>query len=89
MSELKDEAEDVLEYKFWPKPDGLEKVFRHLGLGQAITPLEALLAALPAVARDQVRALLAAALPAGDRPPGGGGRASNASGAIGPSSASL
>lgn len=49
----------TIEYKLWPKPRGLDKVFRHLGLETEITPLDALLSALPPALADQVRAALA------------------------------
>ena len=44
---------EVFEFRFVPKGIGLDKLFRHLGLQQKITPLESLLASLPdSVAAD-------------------------------------
>jgi len=56
---------DVIEYKLWPKTAGLDKLFAHLGLTQSITPLEALLAALPEELAAEVREALAGSLPGG------------------------
>jgi phage terminase small subunit len=64
---------DTIAYKLWPKPKGLDKVFAHLGLQTEITPLDALLAALPTGLAAQVRAALAGALPGGDGASGAGG----------------
>jgi phage terminase small subunit len=52
-------AYELVSYKLWPKPKGLDKVFAHLGLAQEISPLDALLSALPAELAEQVRAALA------------------------------
>lgn len=49
----------TIEYKLWPKPVGLDKVFKHLGLAQEIAPLDVLLAALSPELAAQVRAALA------------------------------
>ncbi|MBA4192227.1 MAG: hypothetical protein C0467_30020 [Planctomycetaceae bacterium] len=56
----------IVEYKLWPKPKGLDKLWAHLGLTQEITPLESLLLALPPELSQQVREALAGPLhPAG------------------------
>lgn len=65
---------DIIEFKLWPKPKGLDKVFRHLGLEQEITPLDALLAALPADLAGQVRQAIAGLVPGGTSPAGPDGR---------------
>lgn len=52
-------SDTVIEYKFWPKMQALEKLCRHLGLQTEITPLDALLAALPRPLAMAVRGALA------------------------------
>lgn len=63
---------EITEYKLWPKPKGLDKLWAHLGLTQEITPLESLLALLPAELAAQVRKAIAGAVSkgAGEAPPG-------------------
>lgn len=60
--------------KLAAKQAALDRLCQHLGLSTQITPLEALLATVPAEHREFVRTLLAGALPPGDDPPGTGGR---------------
>ena len=55
------EVENV-EYKFADKLNALDKLSRHLGLYKDLTPLEVLLALLPAELREPVRASLAQSL---------------------------
>lgn len=50
---------EVIEFKLWPKPKGIDKLWVHLGLKTEITPLDALLAALPPGLAEQVRLALA------------------------------
>lgn len=54
---------EIVEFKMVPKQVGLDKVFKHLGLTTEITPLDALLAALPEELAGQVRQALAGLLP--------------------------
>lgn len=51
-------TDSIVEYKLWDKIAALGKLMRHLGLETEITPLDALLAALPADLREQVRRAL-------------------------------
>lgn len=51
--------ESEIEYKLWPKTEALSKLFNHLGLSSEITPLDALLAALPKQLSEQVRQAIA------------------------------
>lgn len=53
-------AEHVVAYTLWPKMDALGKICRHLGMDTEITPLEALLQALPRELAAAVRQALAA-----------------------------
>lgn len=63
-----------VEYKFWPKVEALSKLCDHLGLAAGeLTPLESLLAVLPAPLAGQVRAALAGTLPPGGGTEGTGG----------------
>lgn len=48
-------TEQVVEYKLWNKLDALGKLCRWLGLETEITPLEALLAALPRHMAQEIR----------------------------------
>lgn len=52
--------ESIVEYKLWPKMEALGKLCRHLGLDTEITPLEALLRALPGELSAAVRQALSA-----------------------------
>jgi hypothetical protein len=54
--------ESEIEYKFWPKMEALGKLCKHLGLDTEITPLEALLRALPLELASQVRNALTNAM---------------------------
>lgn len=51
-------TDSTVEYRFWNKIDALGKLARHLGLDTEITPLEALLRALPGELAQAVRAVL-------------------------------
>jgi hypothetical protein len=64
------ESSRIIEYKFWPKPKGIDKLWAHLGLTQEITPLDSLLALLPAGLAAQVRAALAGDVPKDNDPAG-------------------
>ena len=52
-------TESVVEYRLWNKMDALQKLCAHLGLNTAITPLDALLQALPRELATSVREALA------------------------------
>lgn len=54
-----DVTDSEIEYKLWSKTDALQKLCTHLGLAQEITPLDVLLATLPADVAANVRTLLA------------------------------
>ncbi|MBA4187578.1 MAG: hypothetical protein C0467_06120 [Planctomycetaceae bacterium] len=60
----------------------LKVLASHLGISTEITPLDALLAGLPAALREQVRQALAGTLPPGCDPPGTGGGESGDSPAV-------
>ena len=49
----------MVEFRFVPKLGGLDKLFRHLGLQQEITPLESLLASLPEPIAAELRKAMA------------------------------
>ncbi len=51
-------VESVIEYKLFNKLEALGKLFNHLGLSTAITPLESLLANLPREIATQLRTAL-------------------------------
>lgn len=51
-------TDSTVEYRLWNKIDALGKLARHLGLDTEITPLEALLRALPQELAGAVRAVL-------------------------------
>ena len=55
----------IIEYKFNDRMSALDKLVKHLGLTQEITPLEAFLTTLPPGLREQVRAAIAGNVPTG------------------------
>ena len=65
---------DVITYKMVPKKVGLDKLWAHLGLAQEISPLDALLSALPLVLAAQVKDALA-----GKKPEDGNGKTDGSS----------
>lgn len=56
----------VIEFKLNDRMAALDKLMKHLGLTQEITPLDAFIAALPAGLGKQVRAALAGDVPKGN-----------------------
>lgn len=56
-------TDSTVEYKLWNKIDALGKLARHLGLDTEITPLEALLRALPHELAQAVRSVLTSQTP--------------------------
>ncbi len=50
---------ETVEFRFVPKGVGLDKLFKHLGLYQEISPIESLLASFPKSLADQVREAMA------------------------------
>ena len=52
-------VDTIVKYAFWPKMEALGKLCKHLGLDTEISPLEALLQALPRDLSMQVRQALA------------------------------
>lgn len=62
------ESEAEVEYKFWPKAEALKSLCNHLGLTTEITPLDAILAALPPGLAEAVRSAIAGTVPGGSPP---------------------
>ncbi len=53
-------SDTILEYRLWSKPDAIGKYMAHLGLNQAIPPIEVLLSILPPELSAQLRIALRA-----------------------------